>query len=225
MSSPASSTSIYLTRITHSLRDLLYEIACVGQLPLPPSDEQVPSKKRAREEADDPQPSLPARKVAQGPSIMGPVAAPLTQQAFDVPSASPSQYPSPTSSGQSPFPLPVSSQELGRLPVYLRMDPSALTVSASTSTGFSSSKPFLVPYEASKPPEEASPSNAHYVPAAFDSNSTTPLDSNDGDAFLALNNGLEPFAQDPMIGSAESPDMLEAWSTLPSQSGFDSSFK
>lgn len=195
-------------------------MASVGQLPLPPLEEQAHSKKRAREESEDPGPPLPAAQIAQEPSSIN-SAAPLPNQAvFDNSGPSPMQYSSPASSISSPFPLPISSEELGRLPVYLRTNINPLKSSAGTSIGLSN-EPFLVPYDPSQFSGEASPSSGYYIPTMFESNPGT-LDNNNED-FVGLNTeqfGAAPLPQDPATSNAQSPDLLEAWSALPSQTGF-----
>lgn len=197
-------------------------MASIGELPLPPLEEQpAHPKKRAREETENLRPPPPATRVGQEPSFMN--AAPLpNREVFDIPAPSLVQHPSPASSVPSPFPLPVSSEELGRLPVYLRTDINPLTPSADTPTGLSN-EPFLVPYEPSQPPGEALPSSGHYIPTTLGLNSGTSLDDNNED-FLGLSNGTfgaEPHAQDLAPSNAESPDLLEVWSALPSQTGFE----
>lgn len=197
-------------------------MASIGQLPLPPLEEHpAHSKKRAREETGDLHLPLHATRVAQKSSFMNPVAPLPNQAAFDIPAPSPIQYPSPASSVPSPFPLPVSSEELGRLPVYLRTNTNGLGPSAGTSIGLSND-PFLVPYEPSQSPGEVLPFGGSYIPTTLGMDSGTLLNTNNED-FLSLNNGAlgaEPLPQYSATSNAESPDLLEVWSALPSQTGF-----
>ncbi|KAF7792733.1 hypothetical protein EIP86_003831 [Pleurotus ostreatoroseus] len=208
------------TFASRRLWDLLFEMASVGQLPLPPPEEQAPSKKRLRDQVEDQPASTSARQVVQEPSFTHGTTALYNNAVFDVPTPNPVQHPSPASSVPSPFPLPVSSEELGRLPVYLQESSGSLPISGGTFLG-SLNEPFLAPYQ---PPQsvEASPSSGHFVPTAFGSSSATQLGSVDTNDLLSMRNGVfggaQP-AQDPMTSGTGGQDLLEIWSTYPT--GFE----
>ena len=191
-------------------------MASVGQLPLPPPEEQAPSKKRLRDQVEAQLASTSARQVVQEPPFMEGTATLSNHAVFDIPPPNPVQHPSPASSVPSPIPLPVSSEELGRLPVYLRESLGSLPVSAGTSVG-SLNEPFLVPYHPNQS-LDASPSSGHFVPTAFGFDSTAQLGNTGTDTFFTMENGTSRGAQ-PAQGSvnngAGSQDLLEMWSTYP----------
>ncbi|KAJ3518694.1 hypothetical protein NM688_g9402 [Phlebia brevispora] len=169
----------------YRLWDVLCEMASMGELPLPPTDDDVPSKKRAREQSEENSPPPSQARTLEGSDqdlvSMQQTISPAYLASLD---PGPSQQPQLSLEIISPSALPLSSQELGRLPVYLQVDPSMspsvpsiMDYTSSANLAGASDQSYGQPYDQSQN-NPLSPSSM-YTAGQFSGN-TDSLAVNDG---------------------------------------------
>lgn len=194
-------------------RDVLYEMASVGELPLPPAEEQIPSRKRARDESEG---LSAATSVLVSDSPTHSVANPTDLMNTPCDPALPEQL-SPDPSAFTSFTLPLSSEELGRLPVYLQNPPVPLSPnypSPSESRGVGSQL-YISTFDHSQ--SASIIPSSQYSAAPFNTEATL----GDPDSLTTLDDEIYARGSAPPTASDNhgGHELSDIWSAMPS--GFE----